>query len=54
MKQASYLLQLQTRGKGLYEFTGQVAAWLRQLGVANGLLVSHHFRREGLGLGARR
>lgn len=38
MKQASYLLHLQTRGKGLYEFTGQVAAWLRELGVANGLL----------------
>jgi secondary thiamine-phosphate synthase enzyme len=38
MKQASYLLHLQTRGKGLYEFTGQVTAWLRELGAANGLL----------------
>ncbi len=38
MKQASYVLHLQTRGKGLYEFTGQVAAWLRELGAANGLL----------------
>lgn len=38
MKQASYLLHLQTRGKGLYEFTGQVAAWLRELRAANGLL----------------
>jgi hypothetical protein len=30
IKQASYLLHLQTRGKGLYEFTGQVSAWLRE------------------------
>ena len=38
IKQASYLLHLQTRGKGLYEFTGQVAAWLRERGADNGLL----------------
>jgi len=38
IKQASYLLHLQTRGKGLYEFTGQVAAWIRERGAANGLL----------------
>jgi secondary thiamine-phosphate synthase enzyme len=38
IKQASYLLRVQTRGKGLYEFTGQVAAWLRERGADNGLL----------------
>lgn len=38
IKQASYILHLQTRGKGLYEFTGQVAAWLRERGAENGLL----------------
>ncbi len=38
IKQASYLLHLQTRGKGLYEFTGQVAAWIRERGATNGLL----------------
>jgi secondary thiamine-phosphate synthase enzyme len=38
IKQASYLLHLQTRGKGLYEFTGQVTSWLRERGADNGLL----------------
>jgi secondary thiamine-phosphate synthase enzyme len=38
IKQASYLLHLQTRGKGLYEFTGQVTAWVRERGADNGLL----------------
>src|ERR1035441_59715 len=31
-------LQVATRGKGLYEITGQIAAWLGGLRVANGLL----------------
>jgi secondary thiamine-phosphate synthase enzyme len=38
IKQASYLLHLQTRGKGLYEITGQVSAWIRERGASNGLL----------------
>lgn len=32
------LVTLQTRGQGLYEFTEDVAAWLRQNGAGSGLL----------------
>jgi secondary thiamine-phosphate synthase enzyme len=31
-------LELSTRGKGLYEITGQIAAWLRDMPVRAGLL----------------
>ena len=31
-------LQVPTRGKGLYEITGQITSWLRQEGVQRGLL----------------
>jgi secondary thiamine-phosphate synthase enzyme len=32
------LLELQTRGQGLYEFTGNVARWLSEEEAGNGLL----------------
>lgn len=38
MKQHFHTLRLQTRGPKLYEFTGQVLAWLRETGVERGLL----------------
>lgn len=38
MKQHSHQLQVSTRGKGLYEFTGQVEQWLRSCSVSTGLL----------------
>jgi secondary thiamine-phosphate synthase enzyme len=38
MKQATERFKVQTRGKGLYEFTGQVAKWLREQNVRAGLL----------------
>lgn len=31
-------LQVPTRGKGLYEITGQIAGWLEQTGAQGGLL----------------
>lgn len=31
-------LQVPTRGKGLYEITGQITSWLKQEGVQRGLL----------------
>lgn len=34
----SHRLQLSTRGKGLYEFTGEIARWLEETGEENGLL----------------
>lgn len=30
--------QIRTRGQGLYEFTGELAGWLRQQGAREGLL----------------
>ena len=38
MKQHSHQLEIRTRGKGLYEFTQQVDAWVRHTGVQSGLL----------------
>ena len=34
----SHRLQVSTRGKGLYEITGQIAAWLESAGAESGLL----------------
>ena len=34
----AHRLQLSTRGKGLYEFTDQVARWLQETGAQHGLL----------------
>jgi secondary thiamine-phosphate synthase enzyme len=38
MQQRVHRLVVATRGKGLYEITGQVAAWVRESGVRTGLL----------------
>jgi secondary thiamine-phosphate synthase enzyme len=38
LRQASHSLQVATRGKGLYEITGQVAQWLTGQQVRTGLL----------------
>ena len=41
LRQACHELSLATRGRGLYEFTGEVQAWLAQLGFQQGLLTLH-------------
>ena len=38
MQQSTHRLQIPTRGKGLYEITGQIAGWLRESTVRTGLL----------------
>ena len=38
MKQFSHALQVSTRGKGLYPFTREIAAWISSTGVETGLL----------------
>ena len=38
MHQAFHTFTLATRGRGLYEFTREVAAWIRQSNFQNGLL----------------
>ena len=38
MRQASHSLTVATRGRGLYEFSGDVARWVRQTGIGTGLL----------------
>jgi secondary thiamine-phosphate synthase enzyme len=38
LRQSSANLQIQTRGKGLYEITDQIARWLRESEVHTGLL----------------
>jgi secondary thiamine-phosphate synthase enzyme len=38
MRQDHRAIEVQTRGKGLYEFTDQVQAWLRGTGISNGLV----------------
>src|ERR1019366_2053200 len=38
MQITSHRLQVATRGKGLYEITGQIATWLESVGVRAGLL----------------
>ena len=38
MKQATTILELTTRGKGLYDFTREVADWLRPQQLQTGLL----------------
>jgi secondary thiamine-phosphate synthase enzyme len=38
MQLASHRLQVSTRGKGLYESTGQMASWLESAGIRSGLL----------------
>jgi secondary thiamine-phosphate synthase enzyme len=36
--QATHQISIQTRGKGLYDFTGEVAAWVKGQKVETGLL----------------
>jgi secondary thiamine-phosphate synthase enzyme len=38
MRQAATILEVRTRGKGLYEFTSQVIEWVRAQKVETGLL----------------
>lgn len=38
MKQLTSEVTVRTRGKGLYDFTNQVAPWVRNSGVSTGLL----------------
>jgi secondary thiamine-phosphate synthase enzyme len=38
MQQRHHVLSLATRGKGLYEFTGEVLGWVMDTGLRNGLL----------------
>ncbi|MEO8595078.1 MAG: secondary thiamine-phosphate synthase enzyme YjbQ [Candidatus Solibacter sp.] len=40
MKMTSHRLQVSTRGKGLYEITDQIAAWVESARVHNGLLTA--------------
>ena len=41
LRQASHELTLATRGRGLYEFTDEVAAWLARQKFSEGLLSLH-------------
>ena len=41
MRQAVHEFRIATRGRGLYEFTREVAHWLSQNGFQNGLLTLH-------------
>lgn len=41
LRQAFHELTLATRGRGLYEFTGEVEAWLARQGFQQGLLTLH-------------
>jgi secondary thiamine-phosphate synthase enzyme len=38
VKNSVHQISVSTRGKGLYEFTGEIEAWLRSLSVSSGLL----------------
>ncbi len=38
LQQASHQLHVSTRGKGLYEITGQIEGWVTQRGIKDGLL----------------
>jgi len=41
LRQASHEIKISTRGRGLYEFTEQMAAWVAQNGWQSGLLTLH-------------
>jgi len=41
MRQAFHDFAIATRGRGLYEFTRDVAAWIRDSGFKSGLLTLH-------------
>jgi secondary thiamine-phosphate synthase enzyme len=41
LRQASHEIVVPTRGKGLYEITREVQAWVREAGLKTGLLTLH-------------
>lgn len=41
LRQAQHELVIQTRRRGLYEFTDDVARWVREVGFQTGLLTLH-------------
>jgi secondary thiamine-phosphate synthase enzyme len=41
LRQALHEIRIPTRGRGLYEVTGQVAEWVSQNGFTSGLLTLH-------------
>lgn len=41
MRQRTHEFTVATRGKGLYEFTDEVRAWIRDSGIEEGLLTLH-------------
>ena len=41
LRQAFHEFTISTRGRGLYEFTGEIAAWLAKNNFQNGLLTLH-------------
>jgi thiamine phosphate synthase YjbQ (UPF0047 family) len=47
LRQASQELRLPTRGRGLYEFTDEVAAWIAQNGWKSGLLTPRNAFTSG-------
>ena len=38
MKQAQHLLEIRTHGQGLYEVTAEIAAWVTEQSIGDGLL----------------
>jgi secondary thiamine-phosphate synthase enzyme len=40
MKQGTHQLRVPTRGKGLYEITGEIEGWVARQGIASGLLTA--------------
>ena len=41
LRQVLHEIKISTRGRGLYEFTSEVAAWLSEVSVQSGLLTLH-------------
>lgn len=41
LRQANHEFTVSTRGRGFYEITGPVAAWVKETGIGNGLLTLH-------------
>jgi secondary thiamine-phosphate synthase enzyme len=41
LRQSLHELVISTRGRGLYEFTGEVSAWIAKQGFGSGLLTLH-------------
>jgi secondary thiamine-phosphate synthase enzyme len=41
LRQALHEIKIPTRGRGLYDFTAEVADWVTQSGINNGLVTLH-------------